>query len=176
MTRSLRCFSLGLALLSGGSVLGSPPVPRPVDSPRATRCSGRVEVPLHRMRGLPVVDVSVNGSRPYRFIVDWGANVLAVSPRLARELRFARRSGSARPGGGRAAASRGGSFRGNDRPGRSLLRARRGGRRSGAQCLRSLLVSIDYPAGVFRLEEGPCPPRTDGRSSTIAKTGRNSSR
>jgi hypothetical protein len=36
--------------------------------------------------GLPAVEVVLNGSGPYRFVVDWGANLIAMSPQLAMDL------------------------------------------------------------------------------------------
>ena len=46
----------------------------------------RVEVPLIDNHGLPAVEVFLNGAGPYRFVVDWGANLFAMSPQLAVDL------------------------------------------------------------------------------------------
>ena len=46
-------------------------------------------VPLHMTAdGLPLVDVMVNGSGPYRFLLDTGSNRSAVSTRVAAALRL----------------------------------------------------------------------------------------
>ncbi|MEO7920722.1 MAG: aspartyl protease family protein, partial [Thermoanaerobaculia bacterium] len=61
----------------------------PVDLPARTVSVPRVEVPLLRSHRLPMVEVRVNGAGPYRFLLDWGANVVAVSARLVRDLHLA---------------------------------------------------------------------------------------
>ena len=45
----------------------------------------RVELPTVFLKGMPYVELKVNGRGPYRFLVDTGAATTAVSPRVARE-------------------------------------------------------------------------------------------
>jgi hypothetical protein len=44
------------------------------------------DLPLIDHHGLPAVEVLLNGRGPYRFVVDWGANLIAMSPQLALDL------------------------------------------------------------------------------------------
>ncbi|HEX8386326.1 MAG TPA: retropepsin-like aspartic protease, partial [Rubricoccaceae bacterium] len=47
--------------------------------------SARVEVPLVGTTTLPLVEVTLNGRGPYRFLLDAGANVVSVKASVARE-------------------------------------------------------------------------------------------
>jgi hypothetical protein len=47
--------------------------------------SPRVEVPLVGAPTLPLVEVTLNGRGPYRFLFDAGANVVSVKASVARE-------------------------------------------------------------------------------------------
>lgn len=62
------------------------PGPSPTDPPtRTTLPEGGVTVLLVPGHGLPTVDVYVGAAGPYRFIVEWAGNVLAVSERVRDE-------------------------------------------------------------------------------------------
>ncbi len=59
----------------------------PLDPPGEVRMgSATVSAPMLDNHGLPAVEVLINGSGPYRFVVDWGANIFAASPELASKL------------------------------------------------------------------------------------------
>jgi CubicO group peptidase (beta-lactamase class C family)/predicted aspartyl protease len=140
--------------------------PRPVDPPRATRAVPRTEVPLLRLRGLPVVEVSVNGSIPRRFVIDWGANILAVSPRLVRELHLAKPAGGA--GGGEKVAVneiRIGDdvFEGLTALVDPFFDTSEADGVLGLNLYGDLLATIDYPRGRFRLERAALP-KADGKT------------
>jgi D-alanyl-D-alanine carboxypeptidase len=141
--------------------------PRPVDPPRRTRAAARAEVPLSRLHGLPVVPVSVDGSGPYRFIVDWGANVLSVSPKLARELRL---PATGRDERGNASVSirklevGGDAFEGMTALVDPFFENVAADGVLGLNVYRSLIATIDYPAARFRLERGELPA-ADGKTT-----------
>jgi CubicO group peptidase (beta-lactamase class C family) len=139
--------------------------PRPVDPPRATRAAPFTEVPLLRLRGLPVVEVRVNGSGPYRFVVDWGANILAVSPKLSRELRLPRLGGG--PNGEHVEVKElqvgADVFEGMTALVDPFFETVDADGVLGLNVYRRLVSTIDYPGGRFRLEQGTLPA-ADGRS------------
>jgi hypothetical protein len=59
----------------------------PLDPPQQVDLDAPfIEAPMIDNHGLPAVEVEINGSGPYRFVVDWGANIFAMSPQLAVEL------------------------------------------------------------------------------------------
>jgi hypothetical protein len=43
-------------------------------------------IPMEEMSGVPIIQVSVNGTGPYPFVLDTGANVTVIKPRLLRNL------------------------------------------------------------------------------------------
>ena len=45
----------------------------------------RVELPTVFLKGMPYVELKVNGMGPYRFLIDTGAVTTSISPRVARE-------------------------------------------------------------------------------------------
>ena len=80
-------FAVPLALLAVPG--GSPP--SPTSPPKRVELAvARVELAMVRIHGVASVDVSINGSGPYRFVIDWGANLFALSPRLAQTLKLPR--------------------------------------------------------------------------------------
>jgi hypothetical protein len=60
----------------------------PVAPPTTTRVIGTVTAPLMRVNGLPAVRVSINGSQPYPFVIDWAANLLAIGPERVQDLKL----------------------------------------------------------------------------------------
>jgi len=148
-----------LFLLGGGPSSPTDP-PARIEIPAAG-----VEVPMHRLENLPAVDVSIDGRGPYRLVVDWGANLLAVSPRVAAELKLPSSGidrmgnenvridslaiGGARLGGLTAAVDP--FFAGRAEQG--VL---------GVNVFREILLTLDYPRGRIRLEKGLLPP-PDGK-------------
>ena len=163
MNRIFRRLTFLMLAASPGLGFGEP---RPVDPPRASQTVPVTELPLERLRGLPVVAASVNGSRPYRFVVDWGANVLAVSPAMARELKLppAARAGA---GGERVAIEElrvgADSFRGMTALVDPFFDRGEADGVLGLNVYGGLVATIDYPRARFRLEEGSLPP-ADGRN------------
>ena len=118
-----------------------------------------------RIQGLPAVEVSINGSAPYPFVIDWGSNLLAVSARVAAALRLPSRGvddmgnakvevatlsvGAARFSGLTAAVDP--FFDGKQEQG--VL---------GVNVYAALLLTLDFPRGVVVLERGSLP-RADGQ-------------
>ena len=73
---------------------GQQPTFTPDSSPPArVTLSGRVEVPMQLVRGLPIVEVRVNGSGPFLFGIETGANFVAVTPDLVAKLSLVRAGG-----------------------------------------------------------------------------------
>src|SRR5450755_4451300 len=58
----------------------------PISPPAKTDVASAVKVPLLRVGGLPAVGASINGSKPYPFIVDLAANLFAINPGRALAL------------------------------------------------------------------------------------------
>jgi hypothetical protein len=77
------------------------PVPARIEVPR-----DGVTIPMQDMGGRPVVDLTINGKGPYRFILDSGAVTTVVSDQLSRELSLSPPAGVqvASVGGGPAPA------------------------------------------------------------------------
>ncbi len=62
---------------------------RVVGPPKATKITpATVIVPMVGSKTLPLVNVSINGKGPYRFLLDTGANVTLLQMRVADELRL----------------------------------------------------------------------------------------
>lgn len=57
------------------------PVPASIEIPREG-----VTFPMQDMGGRPVVDLKINGTGPYRFVLDTGATTTVISEELSREL------------------------------------------------------------------------------------------
>jgi len=159
-----RSLGFAFALMVAAAALGA--APRPVDPPRGARTVARTEVALSRLHGLPVVPVRVDGSGPYRFIVDWGANVLSVSPKLARELRLPP-AGKDERGGASVSVGKlevgDDAFEGMTALVDPFFEKIDADGVLGLNVYRALVATIDYPAARFRLEQGELP-RADGRS------------
>ena len=61
----------------------------PLDPPHSVHVpETAIEIPMSTLHGLPVVEVFINGAGPYRFVVDWGANIFAMSPKIAGDLKL----------------------------------------------------------------------------------------
>lgn len=74
------------ALALDGCVIYPPDFLRP---PNATSLAAdRVDLPTTFVFGCPFVDLKINGRGPYRFLVDTGAEVMTVTPRVANEARI----------------------------------------------------------------------------------------
>lgn len=156
-------FAIPLAAFAAPA--GSPPSPT---SPplRVELAAGRVELAMSRIHGVPSVDASINGSGPYRFVIDWGANLFAISPRLARTLKLPR---TGRDEMGNEAVSvdtlslGGARFVGltaavdpffDDQEEQGVL---------GVNVYAELLMTLDYPGKLVSLEGGSLPP-ADGQN------------
>lgn len=75
--------ALGLCSVLPGD---ADPSGTPVSPPTSTMISGRVEADLLAAHDLPAVSVSIDGKKAAPFVVDWAANLLAMSPSFGREL------------------------------------------------------------------------------------------
>ncbi|MBV9775271.1 MAG: aspartyl protease family protein, partial [Gemmatimonadetes bacterium] len=125
--------------------------PRAVDLPE-----GGAEVPLTMQNRRPLVEVRVNGSGPYRFIVETGAPFTAVTPEVAAALGLVAADtanpvvavdslgiGAAELRGMRVSVFRVGL------PGVDGV--------LGLNAYRDLLLTLDYGASRMRLERGSLP-------------------
>lgn len=61
--------------------------------PVRTILNGTVTIPLQTGRGLPLVEVRINGQGPFNFGIETGANFIAISPALASTLKVSRTGG-----------------------------------------------------------------------------------
>lgn len=139
----------------------------PLDPPRAVRLETEpVEVPLVYIHGLPAVEISLNGSGPYRFVIDWGANIFATSPRLAKELSLPI-LGADQMGNANAQVDRldigGAQFQDLTAALDPFFDQSDEAGVIGRNVFQGLLQTLDYPAGRFRLEKGRLPP-PDGQT------------
>jgi len=133
----------------------------PDEAPTATTlASEATEVPFLELHGVPAVEVRLNGRGPYRLIVEWGANLLALSPRVQKELALRPRGidplgnpvvaieslrvGDATFSGLAAAVDP--FFDGKDEDGVM-----------GVNVYAELLATLDFPVHRFRLEKGALP-------------------
>ena len=127
-----------------------------------------VTVPMQDMGGRPVVELSINGKGPYRFILDTGALTTVVSDELSRELSLTAPAGVqvASVGGGAAPAvvlihdvhigdaaledviaavmPLGGLLKGENAP-RGIL---------SAACFPGYLLTYDYPGKRISIKKG----------------------
>jgi predicted aspartyl protease len=121
---------------------------------------------MGRINGVASVDVSINGSGPYRFAIDWGANLFAISPRLAQALKLPR-TGKDEMGNENVRVetlSLGGArFLGltaavdpffDDKQEQGVL---------GVNVYADLLMTLDYPRKLVVFERGSLPP-ADGQT------------
>ena len=139
------------------------PVPARIEVPR-----DGVTVPMQDMGGRPVVELSINGKGPYRFILDTGALTTVVSDELSRELSLTAPAGVqvASVGGGAAPAvvlihdvhigdaaledviaavmPLGGLLKGENAP-RGIL---------SAACFPGYLLTYDYPGKRISIKKG----------------------
>ncbi len=139
------------------------PVPARIEVPR-----DGVTVPMQDMGGRPVVELSINGKGPYRFILDTGALTKVVSDELSRELSLTAPAGVqvASVGGGAAPAvvlihdvhigdaaledviaavmPLGGLLKGENAP-RGIL---------SAACFPGYLLTYDYPGKRISIKKG----------------------
>jgi hypothetical protein len=81
-------FFAALGLCAVGPVGANPPG-RPVSPPRSTVIDGDAEADLLAVQDLPAVSVSIDRKKAAPFVVDWAANLLAMSPSFGRELGLA---------------------------------------------------------------------------------------
>lgn len=163
---------IAIFCLSLGAAAQTAPGKGPMDSPDSVELSSAAEVPMLRIHRLPAVEVSIDGSKPYVFVVDTGANILGISPRVAEELRLEAQGtdpmgnanvrvrtlsiGAARFHGLTAAVVP--FFAGKEEQG--VI---------GINLLRDLLLTFDYPGGKLRFERGILPP-ADGRRVLACET------
>jgi CubicO group peptidase (beta-lactamase class C family)/predicted aspartyl protease len=165
MDRSVLRWPLCLSVIAAIGA-GLEASPRPVDPPRRTSAIARTEVPLSRLRGLPVIPVSVNGAGPFRFIVDWGANVLSISPKIARELHLPE-SGKGPQGNPNVSVAElrigDDAFSGMTALVDPFFDTIDADGVVGLNAYRGLVATIDYPGSRFRLERSELPG-ADGKT------------
>ncbi len=156
-------FAVPLALFAAPD--GSPPTPTSPPA-RVELAGARVELAMGRIHGVPSVEVSINGSGPYPFVVDWGANLFAISPRLARTLKLPRTGrdemgnetvqvGTLSLGGAR--------FSGLTAAVDPFFDAKEEQGVLGVNVYAELLMTLDYPRKLVSLEKGSLPP-ADGQN------------
>jgi predicted aspartyl protease len=75
-----------MALALGGCVIHPPDILRPPDA--TALAADRVDLPTTFVFGCPFVDLKIDGKGPYRFLVDTGAEVMTVTPRVAHEAQI----------------------------------------------------------------------------------------
>jgi hypothetical protein len=139
----------------------APPPAEKVEVPE-----GGVEVPMGDFGGRPVVDVTIAGKGPYRFLVDTGASDTVIDESIQQELGLSAVAGVAMHGGGGLAKidvlSVGGAslkgvsvgieplsrmFRAADAP-RGVL---------SAAAFPGCLLILDYPGKRMRIRKGELP-------------------
>jgi hypothetical protein len=86
---------LGAILLWAFAVQQGPPPAEKIDVP-----DGGVEVPMLDFGGRPVVEVTIHGKGPYRFILDTGASFTVIDDTIKEELGLSGEAGGAMHGGG----------------------------------------------------------------------------
>ena len=85
---------VGLLVSVGLSVLRrNDPQGRPKGSNQFELGDQIVKVPFQLVKGMPVVEVMVNGQGPYRFVLDTGAEMTCISERLEEEVGFSEAKG-----------------------------------------------------------------------------------
>jgi len=164
-TRSLALFLAAAAIATAASAADLPPVLAP--PARVEVPSGGAEVPLFRAHRLAVIEARVDGKGPFRFVVDWGANVFAVSPRLSRTAGLAEtgRDGRGNPTSRVGTLEIGGArFSGLTAAVDPFFDGEGEDGVLGLNVFRDVVNVIDYPAGRFRIEEGALPA-ADGKST-----------
>jgi hypothetical protein len=68
-------------------------------APRMELLGGRTSLPMQEFGGRPVVEVTINGKGPYRFILDTGAHISLVGAELNKELKLPEAGVHAAPSG-----------------------------------------------------------------------------
>lgn len=81
-------------LVAAAALLAQAGASVPPDPPHRVIVDGAVTVPMHLGRGLPLIDVKVNGQGPFTFGIETGANFVAITPALAATLKLARAGGA----------------------------------------------------------------------------------
>ena len=85
--------SLSLAFATHRQIPMAPPDPR-VELP-----GGHTSLPMQDFGGRPLVEVTINGKGPYRFILDTGAHISLVDTELKKELQIPESGVHAAPAG-----------------------------------------------------------------------------
>jgi hypothetical protein len=135
--------------------------------------SAEVTLPMLRLGGRPLVQISINGKGPYPFVLDTGAHISVISQDLAEELKLEQVGIAKMPSssGGAGAESKliqidrlqmgeaqiaslacasvdlSQMFSGPDAP-RGVL---------SAATFRGYLLTLDYPHGLIRIRTGELP-------------------
>lgn len=146
----------------------------PLDPPQSVHLpESGVTLPMQTIHGLPAVDVFINGTGPYRFVVDWGANIFAISPQIALDLNLpilgtdemgnqnayvtTLSAGEAEFNGLTAVLDT--FFSNTDEDG--VI---------GRNVYESLLMTLDYPNQAIRFETGELPPANGADILTYTPT------
>lgn len=126
--------------------------PRAVEIPR-----GGATASLVGAASRPIVEVTVNGQGPWRFIVETGAPFSSITPEMATALGLAARDtvnpvvrvASMRIGGAELREFDVSVFPAPSPVAQGIL---------GLNAYRDLLLTVDYAGGMIRLERGTLPP------------------
>jgi Aspartyl protease len=160
-----------LAMMAVASQLGAQH-PLPAEASAAQKIDlppGGTTVPMGDFGGRPIVDVSINGKGPYRFILDTGSSMTVIGDDLKDELALPSAASNAHtPDGASAPLARIGNLRVGEASLTSVVvdvaplsRMFRGEAARGvlsASSFPGYLVILDYPAKRVRIRKGELPP------------------
>jgi len=144
----------------------------PADAPAAPKIevpAGGTSVAMGDLGGRPIVDVSINGKGPYRFILDTGASMTVLGEDLKDELALpAGASNAHTPDGASAALVRIDSLRVGDAaltgvfsgvaPLSRMFRSEAPRGVLSASSFPGYLVIFDYPRKSVKIQKGELPP------------------
>src|SRR5215813_8868460 len=88
-----RVVLVAASLLTPRSTAARQPYSPDPSPPDRVELSGSVEVPVTLESNLPVVDVRINDTGPYRFGIETGANFVSITRELAGKLSLKRTGG-----------------------------------------------------------------------------------
>jgi hypothetical protein len=153
-----RAVFAAASLLTPLSAAAQQPYSPDPSPPERVELSGRVEVPVTLESNLPIVEVRINDTGPYRFGIETGANFVSITRELAGTLSLKRTGGPDESPAYRVDSIAIGGVRFLGVPVAALRTAQ--GNIDGVLGLplyRDLLLTIDYPEARARFERGDLP-------------------
>ncbi len=187
ITRPLQLFVILLTLVTSARFSAAQPQRRGLPAPAESIIpQDPVELLMHRFNRLPVIDAMINGSGPYRLVVDTGAAGLILKTEIVKKLELPAPPGLP-PGAGRVQlASPGGpvsgslgyvesldfgeaSFRGIWTVGVDLPFGDELDGIVGMNVFSECLLTYDYPGNRIRLSRGALP-EANGRDILVFTT------